>query len=382
MKKLVVLLLALMMVGGVVFAQNAAPTVKWNFSMGQGFGVLSDSNTSTYAASAWDWSTEDSSRYRLSFSFTGPDGNSGFFGRLQWKNADTATGLSTNGKLPTFNQAYVWGTFGGSLLKVKAGVLDDYSFATDGWESWGNSDGQLGANFAFTPMSGLNVGFFLPFGGTKMQTAGSAANALSGTLIGVSYSGQQLFAAGGFTLTDPAYNNSSTLGYVYGGVDVKAVQNLTLQVEAKFNPEYVTTSANSLTQIAEFVKYPVGALTPQMYMGQSLYGDSNYKAEFIFEPAVFYQVSSAAKVGLVADIYSYGATNLLTFISPVDGGLNTPAQVAGTAPVMAYGAGPNVSFTSGGFTMTVGDFYAVLPSYAANASTNQNLVYSSFSYNY
>mgnify|MGYP000911018214 CR=1 FL=1 len=146
MKKLIVLLLALAMVGA-VSAQTAAPALK--FSGAVYGGVQYDSGTDLVSFNRWYGGSLDAFRMRLNGSYSNDTIGMSF--RLQ----------SNDFTAPAFVRGLGWTKFFNGALTTKAGKLDDYSFAT-WYNSFGNFDGVTGAELIVAPIDGLKLGVVVP----------------------------------------------------------------------------------------------------------------------------------------------------------------------------------------------------------------------------
>jgi hypothetical protein len=366
MKKLLVVLLALTLFGVFAFAQDAAaaPTVTWNVSAYNGFAIVNDGNSSTTALQPYSYDWEGKGAYRFQMAVNAADGNSGFQFRLQ-----TADQLAT--AAPTFNEIWAYGKFLNGMVKVEGGLLNDYALATGGWECYGNSDnGKLGAQIDIMPIEGLTIGAYAPI--TNIDT-------FANTQIGFGYEMADMFHLAGGYIMSPVTNG----GALYAGLVLKAVKDLSFNVEVKLSN--LGDSTNGTTNIEEYVAYPFGALTASMYAGEWMYASASSNFYFNFEPQVAYKLSDTATVALIGNVYTVngGAATgsaAMNFISPTDGLLTNYADQA--SAVIAFGLGPNVQLKAGGFKVTIGDYYAILPKDGVIPATNVNVFYTGMTYSY
>jgi hypothetical protein len=379
MKVIPLVLLALVLAAPALVADDAAPTVKWSIGTWTGFGVQTDTKASKTTFENYDYNWEGGSAYRVKLAITAADGNSGFAVRSQMS-PGTATGTTAGDPLIgvgsfKLNQLYGFGKFMDGKIKVMGGMLDDYSIATAGWENFGKTDGSFGGYLNFAPMDGFNLGWFLPFNTTAPSP--TAANQIGKSLVGFSYTVPDMaFIAAGIYFS-PKTNGTS----YYAGVDFKGVKDLTLQIEAKLTA--VGDKVNGLTQVAEYVKYPFGTMAFSMYAGETMYAAKTSALGYNFEPMLSYSMSDTVTLALLGNVYVFNADELLTFLSPVDGlaALTTTGYGLGAASgKAAFGGGPQIAFKSGGMSVVLGDYFAVLPSVGATAATNINLVYAALDY--
>lgn len=379
MKRLLCAVAAIAVAGTFAFADDAAapaaaaaaPTITWNVSTYNGFGVVTDSSASSTTVQQYSYDWQGLGAYRFQAAYNAADGNSGFQLRLQTKDQ---TGTS-----PAFNEFWGYGKFFNGLVKVEAGLLNDYAISTGGWETYGNSDnGKVGFQVDVTPADGLTIGLYAPvFTYDKTTTNTDSINSyFVGSQIGVAYEAKDLFhVVGGYYLGD-----SATIGTIYGGFALEAVKDLSFNVEVKVAD--IGQSSSGTTNIEEYVAYPIGDLTLSAYAGEWLYATDTSNFYFNVEPQVAYKVSDAVKVALIGNVYSYnGGSAAMSFVSPVDGVSDLSSSSAGS-PVIAYGAGPNVQLKAGGSKVTIGDYYGAIPAFAGADSKQVNVLYTSYTYSF
>jgi hypothetical protein len=357
MKKLLVVLLALTLFGVFAFAQDAAaPTVTWNASAYNGFAFVNDSNSKATSFQLYSYDWEGGGAYRFQMAVNAADGNSGFQFRLQTADQKASA--------PNFNEIWAYGKFLNGMVKVEGGLLNDYSIATGGWECYGNTDnGKLGAQIDVMPIEGLTIGAYAPliYG----------ASTFGDTQIGFGYEMADMFhVAGGYYLS-----TAKNGGALYAGLVLKAVKDLSFNVELKLSN--LGDSTNGTTNIEEYVAYPFGALTASMYAGEWMYASHSSDFYFNFEPQVAYKVSDVATVALIGNVYTVNGgpavgSAAMNFISPTDGIGALSSTDMSVAPVLAFGVGPNVQLKAGGFKVTIGDYFGIIPAVGAASATNVN----------
>lgn len=329
MKKALVVLLALCVVGVMGFAET-----KWSVSSLYGFGVVS--NSAGNGVLGYDYSQVGGGRTRLKGTITSDDGNVGFLARFQ----DTA--LATGAGLVNLNQLYGWGKLFGGMLTVKAGILDDYTISLGDWQCFGNLDGKTGIFFDATPISGLDIGFFqyIP---TALGYAG-----VNGDVLGVSFLMPNVVRVGGGVTLNTSTSTATSGNVAYAFFDVKAVPGLTLNAEAQF----ALYNGDTPITAAENIGYAMGPLTVRAYVGEYM---NKSGLDWGAEPIVSYKVNDNITVNAIVNIYSYGygAVGNVTFMSPIDAG----ALAAGATKTILFGGGVFLNYAMGGFTLTVGDYY-------------------------
>lgn len=246
MKKLIVLLLALAMVGA-VSAQAAAPAPALTFNGYLNTGMEYDSTTGF--AYLWNADTGNNTRVRLNAVYT--NGNFGLNFRLQ--NSDV--GGSMSGQL--FGQALVWGNLFNNMVTYKAGRLNDYTWATS-WNAWGNFDGQTGFQVQVKPVKGLNLGFFVPLAATKTVLA---TDALKAANVAAKYTAD---GVGSFLAH---LDLGTTTNALILGANITAVKDLTAWFEARATD---LTAIGTTTKIVEYLSYAMGDLAVGVYADQVL----------------------------------------------------------------------------------------------------------------
>ena len=283
MKKLLIVLLALTVMGMFAVAQDAAPVLTWSGSVNSGFAEVSNSAASTNLGQYYDYNSETAGRLRLQGAINAADGNSGFQFRVQ----NSGSGLTATA--PVLNQAWAYGKFLNGMVKVEAGLLNNYAFSVGDWACFGSHDGSLGALVSVTPMEGLSLGAYLP-----MPTGGTGYT--SGT-IQFAYAMKDVVKLfGGYTLSPLATNS----GDIYVGLDLKAVPNLAFDVE--FQLAKLADSTNGITTIVEHAAYTMGALTVSAYAGEWMFASASSNLYYNFEPQVAYKVSDPVTVALIGNV--------------------------------------------------------------------------------
>lgn len=276
MKKLFVLLLALVIVGG-AFAQEAAPAVQVTGYVNPGIQFVSnDGATPKQALTFYGQDADKKFRAYLAFSYT--DGDFGMF--LRVRNDDiTADKLS-------WNRAYVWGKLLNNMVRYDVGIQATGAFGGAADAGFGSWDGQKAAVIRLMPMAGLTLGANIP-----LRTADDATTAdvnetdaskfvFKSLVFGAAYSMEKLFD---FVATYDMGGDSKKSDITLG-LNVTAVENLTAAFEAKMenSSDSAATTFNAdgdvvtgaLNTFCESFAYAMGNMTPGLdayeYMGKDI----------------------------------------------------------------------------------------------------------------
>jgi len=342
MKKLFVLLLAFAMVG-MVFAEDAKPTVQFSGSVyGAAVGHMDEHQNMVLLWNRnYGWTYDDAFRSRINATFT--DGNYGAKIRLQ----------SSDLNLTESTQALVWMKFFDGLLKTKVGKLDDYSYST--WYNYfGNFDGKTGVLVQLAPVDGLSIGAFVPVYGIGNQKNTNKV-VITDQTVQNTFKGPTAFAAS-YTIKDVA---NIVAGYQLGsvdfvkdrasfwfGADVKAIENLTARVEA--NLTALGDSTNQKTYIWERVGYKMDALYVQLDADQTLFAKSGAAFGFGVYPCVEYTMGDATFGGS----FGYFAANN-------EGTLDSTTKPLSiyTKAVNGFSVNPYVTLALGAHELSIGGIY-------------------------
>ena len=279
MKKAIALLLALALVGGAVFAQDAAPSL--TFSGNIWAGLMYDMQGDADATLSWNrgsgsyagWAGTNF-RTRVNAKYT--NGDAGAFVRFQ----------STNFEDWNPTQAYGWAQFLDGMVKFNVGKLGDYTWATSG-NDFGNFDGQVGTQLLVMPIDGLSFGAFLPTP-SVMNTPTVAEEAFGALKLGMSYSIPEMAVIkAGYSMGELAAGVvADNTGSFYFGVNVSAVENLTAIIDGKLSN--MGDDVNGSTYIYEEFAYAMGALTPGLWAEQTILPTDGSEIEMTFAPNVEY----------------------------------------------------------------------------------------------
>ncbi|WP_158908708.1 hypothetical protein [Rectinema subterraneum] len=239
MKKLIVLLLALAMVGA-VFAQAAAPALTFSGYLNTGFQY----DTGTDLVKLYGAYAGQTSRLRLNAAYTNGD----FGVNFRYQSNDSATA-------PTVGQALVWGNLFNKMVTFKAGKLNDYTWATP-YNAFGNFDGQTGVQVQLKPVAGLNFGVFVPL----VAAGATPANTFKDMSIAGKYS------ASGLADFLVNLNLGTAANALYGSVNVTAVKDLTAILEAKVTD---LTKVSTTLYMDQYLSYAMGDLSVGAYIDQT-----------------------------------------------------------------------------------------------------------------
>jgi len=261
MKKLIVLLLTIAMVGAVFAEEAPAPVLKWSGLLNTGFQY----DNSTDSLYLYGQNAGKASRLRLNADYT--NGDFGVHFRLQIDDA-TTTAFS-------IKHALVWGNLFNNMATFKVGLLNDSTWATP-YNSFGSLDGKKGVQLQVKPIKGLNVGAFMPLDTTKKVPAGDVP--------------KDMTFAGKYSISGMAGLNlgvaPTTKTEAYGSVNVTAIENLTAIVEADLTD--ISDIANTLS-LDEYASYAMGNLAVGAYLEQ----DFGSTFGWTIAPEVSYAIDKA-----------------------------------------------------------------------------------------
>jgi hypothetical protein len=392
MKKLVVLLLALAVIGVAVVAQDAAaPSVVWHMNVYTGAGVTNNSIDSSATMIPYNYTDEYSAENQLNATWTSADKNSGLVFRGEFSpTATTYNNPASNGGGFGYRYAYGFTSFANGLVTIQGGRLGVSPINTGMWMNPLDTEGANAGYFGINPIPGLAIGTVVYFPPSSLP-ATDGGNQLATDLYGFNYTMPNAFKLVGL-FQGSTVANSSTLA---AGFSLLAVQNLTANVEIKVtnlgssaNGTGSTTpalvGAGSVFTVDEQFGYPVGNLGLTLYASQATYKDVTGASLFQYniEPSVAYKLTDVTSVGLIANVYSYPLDVAGTFLSPLDGGpaVLDGTSVQGQSEAVAFGIGPQVTFTQGAGTLIIGDYIGIVPSYGPTASGTVNFAYVSMNF--
>jgi|GEM_PF-2102547 len=354
MKKLIVLLLALSVVGIAVMAQDAAaapaPTLKLSGYLDTGL-TYAKVGSADDAVAQWGNDSATNGRFQINGSYTNGDYGVNFRLRVQPSNGFSA---SSSPNAVFLRRGYGWTNLFGGMAMIQAGKLGDYTWSgANGnyWNSFGNFDGPVGIQLQIKPIDGLNFGIFVPVAQTSApmtlsDTFGSSALGLNYTMkdtfnvqfgyqmmpdtkAGADTTSSSLYLAAGGELSSAtvayydgagvlvpgplvantvytkvvttagavATKNNSSLWF---GGQILAVPKLTLDFEGQVSA--LGASDKGSFFVFENVAYDLAPLNVSMQMSQEMFNASSDKAQLEFNPTVDYALSDSINAGVTGDI--------------------------------------------------------------------------------
>lgn len=243
MKKALLILLALSIVGAAAFAdvKISAFTVT-GLKMTSGANATGDAYNQLYG---YDYLRGFSSLAVLGFSYSGSDPNYGYDARLLY------IPNFGNDFAPMMDLSQVWVKMLDGMVMFTLGQVIPNSFATPGME-WGDSAWNGGgANVTVKPIEGLEVAYQIavPLDGSAPVISDAFAN----SKIGASYSMKDMFDIKGAFLMDKAEKQSDA----YAGFSLTAVPGLGLWVELLMVNIGDTTAGGGETDIFVMAEYAI-----------------------------------------------------------------------------------------------------------------------------
>jgi len=287
MKKLLLVLLALTVLGVMAFADDVTWTYGATIKTGAQITVGDSTSTPDILAKVYD--NDDGVPSRVRFDAEAALGDFSAHIRVGGDGA----GLTVD-KTYTFNAMFLnawWATgkFFDKMLEVRAGNIDNSVTDTVN-NGWGGSSVE-GVQLVVVPISGLSIAYGLPFGaGEKFASDYSASK------IGFAYSMPNL-ATVKFTWMNAGGDKQSD---VAGGVRILAVPYLTADLEVQatnlgFKAAVPVNTDN--IELFENAQYAMGAFAPGIVLDEVLYNDSSFKMQLYVKPYVDYTVSDSLMVG-------------------------------------------------------------------------------------
>jgi len=258
MKKLAVLLLALVVIGFAVYAddQAAGPKVTWNANIWSGLGLVSDAaKPASTMAEYYDYQWEVAGEYRLKMTATAADGNSG----LVLRTYTDPTAGSGNKNVLRWKRAYGWAKFAGGMVSVYGGRLGLIpSTPNYSWNVYGDAEGIDGLDVNFHPTDGLDIDVLQPIANNAGK--GSAwVHTINMIQFSAGYTAKDLVTV------NLGYNpgDGKNMAYMFGGFNLLAVKDLTAYVE--FKDSNMGDSDNTTLGIDSDFAYSMGAIGLNLY---------------------------------------------------------------------------------------------------------------------
>lgn len=281
MKKAIVLLLALAVLGSAAFAQE----LKFSGYLDTGVAIF---DTGANNPKVGLWGDDSGTTTRLNFQGAYTNENVGATFRLRMQNIDNGTPYTTTNpgdhSNVFVNRAFVWANLFDNMAKIQVGKLGDYTWASFG-NDFGNFDTQTGLQFQVMPVAGLNFGFFLPADGVAGDRV-VLEKALKDVAFGASY------ALDGFGAFRAGYDMSAAekSDMLYVSVKMTAVENLVVVADAKFSN--LGDKDKGSTYLYQGIDYTMDALNVGIDLEQTLAADSDIKPELAFGPYVEYDMGA------------------------------------------------------------------------------------------
>ena len=216
-------------------------------------------------------------------------------------NTNSASPLTSNWLL---HWVYAWADLAGGAVRVTTGNIGSTMWATgslgNSWGGYGKIDGQMGGMLEWKPVSGLDVGAFLPFDPTTSVTLG--AQDFGNTVFGGSYVADTYDIEAGFTP-----GSTPQLTQFWAGAAYTGNSNLTLFAE------YVGAYLNDATYGFNYgdinFAYKLGDWNVGLYAQTQLFNNNAYGTANMFIPEVDYTIKDF-DVGLSANLLTDTALNL------------------------------------------------------------------------
>jgi len=333
MKKALVVLLALTFVGAIAFADVTPLKITGSLETGAAYVSLKGEDAMW---NAYDNDSGHAARGTLGIAFTAADGNWGLITRLDTEGIVGTPGAQGNtGNLAIgLDRAVLWGNVLPGMLTLKAGVLDEETFATEN-EGWGNYlDGAVGLEALVTPMPGLTVGYMVPInagapasdlnslsvaaGTGNISGRGTAAESFATSAVLLAYNMPNLanvLVGFRFGTQDGALGAVPTQsGYLWGGFSLKAIPNLLARLEVLY--QHLGDSDLGDATVLEEGAYTMGPLVVDLAMFQDFFAKKqlNSQIRYNFRPNVSYNLGMAT-VGIGIDYgteasYNWGVLGL------------------------------------------------------------------------
>lgn len=335
MKKTLVFVLLLGIIGTFAFAQSAAPALKFTGYMNFGAQIYNDgTNTNLVALGSDSWTQ---GRLYLNGSYTTDTWGLAF--RLAKDGSITPALSNANANL-YIDEVWGWTSILNGMVKFEAGQLADYSWASNGWMNFGNFDsGKPGIQLQLLPVTGLNFGVYLPIRINGNQT-NLLSDAMATLAIGANYTATGIgYLSLGYQLGQNATGVDATSPYLWAGVGYTGMSALTAKVELKMLSD--SNTALNYTYINQQIGYNMAPLNLTLWAEEQLNGTGTPGTILHFQPVVDYTVG-AWDLGA---FFSYLTDSTSTGYGPGVFAKATVAKGATIAIGAEYDAGTAVSAT-------------------------------------
>jgi len=322
MKKLIVLLLALTVVGFAVSAQAAAaaaapaPALVWGAYVETGFTYdQSGSGDALLGSSEQAWNPG------LGFGAPAFDlyakYNAGNYG-LAYRIRSNADWTNRGNAAINLNRAYGWVSAFNNMVTFSAGKFGHGTYQTGGWEEFGDWYRTNGVAIDVTPMDGLKFGVMVPMDDNGVRTATQTLDLFWAGFdytmkdmfeVVFAYQNQQTYYHGdtGYT-TDPPLPQSGDAS-IY--VNILAVPNLTAYVEAQLGNIGSTTGtagdngyyyqgSDAYTKLYEYASYDMKPVSFGLAVEENMWEASALGSDYQFDLFGTYTMGTT---DIGADIY-------------------------------------------------------------------------------
>jgi len=267
MKKALLVLLALTMIGAVSFADVKVSGI---LVTGVKAGASIVGSTTTDYIKLYEGFRGFDAIATIAMSVTAGDGAFGYDTR--------ALTIPVLALAPTVDLYAGWWKMFDGIATLSIGGLIPNSFATAEM-AWGDSQfNGVSANLTLKPIEGLEIGYSLPLtaAGTTLQAA------FQGSKIGASYSMKDTFAVNGAYLMSATANAADA----YVGLSVSAIQSLGLYVEALLLN--IGDAALGSTDVYAEIAYNLGVVSVDLWGEVCLPAASGALMGWVVGPSVTY----------------------------------------------------------------------------------------------
>ncbi|HTP59730.1 MAG TPA: hypothetical protein VMM82_12490 [Spirochaetia bacterium] len=315
-KRIQLLAVVLSVIGFAAFGQNTAPAMVFTGTLYTGGIVQNFANGNTNGITTmgiWDPVNQVKSR----FNFQGTYNGAGFGLNFRLREDDNWQQM-LDSNTPGLRRLYGWIDIAGGVVRVAAGRLAGYEWATGdagGFSTFGNLDGAVGMQLQIKPIDGLNFGVFVPLtygAGTTYIPSEDISEALDSVAFGAKYTLKGMGdIEGGYWLAPnyaTTWNSSAFYSYPMGwfGAEYIGTPNLTTILETR-----IANSSNTSVNYEYFdeeVSYALDQLTMTLYAEQFIYASTG--AGLGFRPVVDYAMG-ILDIGAFAQITYVTSTTFL-----------------------------------------------------------------------
>jgi len=344
MKKALLILLALSIVGAAAFADVkfgafASIGLRADYNMNVG-GVSGTNSDNLYA---WEWFQGTPLIGLATASFVGSDPNMGFDTRFIVIPGGGIPGAFEAPSVGNVDYANAWMKLANGMVALNLGLFqaaEDFETAEQayGQNTW-NTGAQVSTTIYAYPIEGLTIGYQLPLA-TSLAPAATIADTLYGSKFGVRYTMKDVFSVtGGFLLGKGTFYTAAADNYsdAYFGVSVKAIPNLGLWVEGLMKNIGDSTTYSDETDLYVEANYAImDGLKAGVAFEYNILDASNANVKanlwanaWVAEPYVIYTVMENFNLMGAVDIGSASALGSLNVWGWY--GLQTGGPAAGSA---------------------------------------------------